>query len=109
MQTGRLDDNVMNITDLSCHFGECENRIIIRMAGDEHTIRLGKGKWVFQDGTIQNVPSKLAASAVWSDGTTFIATLRYIETPFVTNYIIHFEGTRVILKYRINLWTNGVS
>lgn len=99
----RFGDNSLNISDLSCHFGECENRVIIHIAGIEHNIRLGKEKWVFQDGMIHNVSSKLAASAVWSDETTFAATLRYIETPFVVDYIFHFEGDILNLKYRINV------
>lgn len=99
----RFDKNEMNITDVSFHFGECENRAILGQAGNEFTIRLGKGKWVLQDGIFADSPSKLAAAAAWQDETTFAATLRYIETPFVHTYTFRFEGERLRLKFGVNV------
>ena len=115
----RLHENVMNITDLSFHFGKCENRIIFQMAGNEISVRLGKGEWFLQEGAFMDVPlalvlnppsklasnppSKVAASSVWLGETIFAVTLRYIETPFVDTFVFHFEDDRLRLHYSINV------
>jgi hypothetical protein len=108
-----LEANDMGLTTASFAF-DGGRWVFTAKAGDRlHRITCGQGVWQLGEASMPGTPprlisggksredvvSKVAASATWTDDKTLLMTWRYYETPHRDSVTCRFEDDRVTLSF----------
>lgn len=105
----KLESNGLGLKEVSFAFGDngCT------FTADDHTITCGIEAWQGCEATFpgtpprlisggmprQPVPSKIAASAAWTDERTLVMQWRYYETPHSDRVTCEFDGDSVTISF----------
>jgi CubicO group peptidase (beta-lactamase class C family) len=109
--TGRkfaLAKNSDGIEAIGFDFAADAATLTIRTGRGEQRILCGSGRWLRSEGTALRVRegfelAKVAASGAWLDDQTYVADLRFDETPFRRTLTCHFEGDRLAIDQKTNV------
>jgi CubicO group peptidase (beta-lactamase class C family) len=92
---------IQNIT-LYFHNNEC--LLVVTDTNKEHQLKCGYHQWLSGETTFYGEPtSKIEASGAWTDATTFILKIIYIETPHCLTISCFFDGDNLTMKQRWNV------
>lgn len=107
--------NALGVRAVSVEFASGRCRVAFDVAGREHAIDCGIGRWrdgetelpgtppEFTELTGRTVypkgPTKVAAAGAWKDADTFAMEWRYYETPFFDTVTLTFAGDAIEIAF----------
>ncbi len=84
-------ENSQEIEAVTFSFGSKETVLVVRDQHGEHQIACGNGKWSTGVTNLETgMPRRVAASGAWVDENTYVAILRFYETPFALTLNFRF-------------------
>jgi len=99
----QLEPNDSKFESISFDFSKPEPVITFQTAHGSVPITCGSGNWHESSTLLYGEPSKIASSGVWSADDTFLVTLRFYETPFVSILPCHFENGNLSIDATTNV------
>jgi CubicO group peptidase (beta-lactamase class C family) len=110
----RFAPNDQGLESAAFDFAEGVGTLILRMAGDDERLACGADAWLpgesrlLLDGrgvrpAAPRGARPVAARGAWADASTFVATLCFVETPYIATATCRFEGDRVHVDIRTNV------
>ena len=80
-----------------------EVTIVARVAGKEHRLECGNGKWIDGQAAWGKLHGPAAASGAWTSPDTYTAKLCFYETPFIVTVRFEFSGDELHLSGETNV------
>jgi CubicO group peptidase (beta-lactamase class C family) len=112
-KTFKLETNELGLKGASFEFHKNECLLTFIASQSRHPLRCGFGRWTRGETALPGTPprlvsggapaagtpSKVAAAGAWQDENTFVAVLRYYESPHHDTVTCRFEGDKVTLGF----------
>lgn len=96
-------ENEAEKVGFSCTFkDDCTELLYENMSG-EHQITCGIGEWVEGATSLFGKPQPVCSSGGWKDENTFVATIRFVETPFYETVTCTFVEDRLKIERVVNV------
>jgi len=90
--------NSGHLTSVTLDFAEHADTLTLVDAFGEHRVGLGHADWLGgSSAAIFGTTAAIAAAGTWTDPTSYLATIRFAETPFAVSLSFDFRGDEVTL------------
>lgn len=101
----QLETNPVKVNTLRFEFTPLNCRIhILQGKRHRHFIDCGYGAWMEGQTTLTSRdPKKVFASGIWTDDSTFVTTIRHVETPFTQTVTYRFTNDQITVTQTMNL------
>ncbi|WP_082197908.1 serine hydrolase [Bacillus sp. FJAT-26390] len=99
-----LEDNEQQWQSISLTFEDNQAIAVLSKLDQENRIIFGRGDW--EEATtrlLQDEDKRVASSFTWEKDTLQL-TMRYIETPFAFTMLLQFEGDKISLNLKGNVF-----
>lgn len=100
-----FEDNTLALQALKIEFHEKRFEVTFAVSGGHTTLSGGYGQWLEGDTTFfapQNRSTPVAVQGVWQDASTFVMTICYTKTPFVSTLSMAIGDTSLELHTSYN-------
>ena len=105
-----LPENENGLEAIGFDFAAGGAVLVVTTQAGEQRIPCGYGTWTHGTAVLLTPdPMRTAASGAWIDDRTFVAHVSFCETPFLLSVTCRFDGERVLLKQRWNVWFGPTS
>ena len=96
-----VGEAVVDMTHLSFQFeaGECILSWSRGLDNEKQSLRCGLGVWQENRWNKQGESERIAGSGTWQDETTFIVSVRLLESAIQDTYLCQFDGNRLVVSY----------
>jgi hypothetical protein len=99
----RISGGPIESGKVTFQFGDSQTSIVLDDGKSEHIFSCGIGEWMEGTSNLYGSSMKVLASGTWSEDQTYVATLRYVETPFVETYRCTFIEDLLKIEPVINV------
>ena len=90
--------NSGHLASVTLDFAAHSDTLTLVDAFGEHRLELGSGDWVGgSSSAIFGTAAAVAGAGTWTDPTSYLATIRFVETPFAVSLSFDFRGDEVTL------------
>jgi hypothetical protein len=109
-KTYRLEKSQENLQTVTLHFHDDNCSLSLSDGQQEHLVMCGYSAWMSSVTTLpaevnlfHSHPDKIEASGAWTDASTFVVKIIYVETPHCLTAAFYFDGDKLTLKRKWNV------
>jgi CubicO group peptidase (beta-lactamase class C family) len=90
--------NAGHLGSAALDFAADADTLTVVDAFGEHRVRLGRDRWATgTSALIFGAPAAVAAVGTWTDASSYLVEIRFVETPFAVSLSFDFRGDEVTL------------
>lgn len=96
--------NAARLSSATLDFSAESDTLTLVDAFGEHVVRLGHDDWAAGESAVLfGDPTTVASVGTWTDASSYLATIRLVETPFAVTLSFDFRGDEVTLGVEQNV------